>query len=64
MPQSDDGDPTDLACSPEHHLYNLLEGPVAGYVDENTYLFPVACIVGFRFVLFRAAKNNSIGEPE
>ena len=63
VPQPDDGIPTDLVSSPQHHLYNLLKGPEASYCIDATYLLPVACIVGFRFVLLRAANQSSIGEP-
>ena len=63
-PEADDGGPADLVGSPEQHLHNLLEGPAAGYVEESTYLLPVACMVGFRLVLFSAAKYNSTGLPE
>ena len=56
MPEADDGGSADLIGSPEHHLHNLLEGPGTGYVAESTYLFPVAYIVGFRFVDLSAAK--------
>ena len=56
VPEADDGGPAYLVGSPEHHLHNLLEGPGAGYVAESTYLLPVACIVGFRFVDLSAAK--------
>ena len=60
VPQPDDGGPTDLVGPLHHHLHNLLKGPGAGYVGEGTYLFPVAYIVGFRFVLLRAANQSSI----
>ena len=63
VPQSDYGGPADLVGPLHHHLYNLLEGPGAGYVGYDTYLFPVAYIVGFRFVLLRAANQSSMGEP-
>jgi len=56
VPEANDGGLADLVSSPEHHLHNLLEGPAAGYVAESTYLLPVACIVGFRFVDLSAAK--------
>ena len=63
MPQAHDRGPADLVGPSEDHLDNLLEGPGAGYVGEGTYLFPVAYIVGFRFVLLRAANQSSMGEP-
>ena len=63
-PEADDGGPADLVGSPEQHLHNLLEGPAAGYVAESAYLFPVACIVGFKFMPFSAANQSSTGLPE
>ena len=56
VPQADDGGAADLVGPPEGHLDDLLEGPAAGYIVESAYLLPVACIVGFKLMLFRAAK--------
>ena len=56
VPQANDGGLAYSVSSLEHHLHNLLESPGAGYVGESTYLLPVACIVGFRFVDLSAAK--------
>ena len=63
MPEANDGGSTDLVGTAEDHLHNLLKGPAAGYFVAATYLLPVACIVGFRFVLLRAANQSSMGEP-
>ena len=56
VPQLDDIGLADLIGPSQHHLNNLFEGPVASYIAELTYLLPVAYIVGFRLVLFSAAK--------
>ena len=64
MPEADNSGLAYLIGSPKHHLHNLFKGPAAGYVEENTYFLPVACIVGFKLVLFSAAKYSSMGLPE
>lgn len=61
MPVLNDCISINISDATENKLHDVLERPIKKLDDECTYFFPVGNLLGFKFVRFISAKNNSIG---